>query len=135
MYHYRGFKMLYGYIKDNKVVYAGRTVDGIWKGSKGIRKDGTRRTVEEVFELFANEGNPLREIVIPSNFDYHYGDYNYVERDGKIIIAGLTDEARRERERQADLIRIEELKRLIGSSEDKEALIEEITLLEQKWGL
>jgi hypothetical protein len=127
--------MLYGYIKDNKVVYAGRKADGIWKGSKGIRKDGTRRTVEEVFELFANEGNPLREIVIPSNFDYHYGDYNYVERDGKIIIAGLTDEARRERERQADLIRIEELKRLINGSEDKEALIEEITLLEQKWGL
>lgn len=126
---------MYGYIKDNKVVYAGRKVDGIWKGSKGIKKDGTRRTVEEVFELFANEGNPLREIVIPSNFDYHYGDYNYVERDGKIIIAGLTDEARRERERQTDLIRIEELKRLIGSSEDKEALIEEITLLEQKWGL
>ena len=127
--------MLYGYIKDNKVVYAGRTVDGIWKGSKGIRKDGTRRTVEEVFELFANEGNPLKEIVIPSNFDYHYGDYNYIEKDGKIIIAGLTDEARRERERQTDLIRIEELKRLIGSSEDKKALIEEITLLEQKWGL
>ena len=127
--------MLYGYIKDNKVVYAGRTVDGIWKGSKGIRKDGTRRTIEEVFELFANEGNPLREIVIPSNFDYHYGDYNYVEKDGKIVIAGLTDEARRERERQADLIRIEELKRLIGSSEDKEALIEELNLLEQKWGL
>jgi hypothetical protein len=126
---------MYGYIKDNKVVYAGRKVDGIWKGSKGIRKDGTRRTVEEVFELFANEGNPLREIVIPSNFDYHFGDYNYLEQDGKIIIAGLTDEARRERERQADLIRIEELKRLIGSSEDKEALIEEITLLEQKWGL
>ncbi len=126
--------MLYGYIKDNKVVYAGRKVDGIWKGSKGIRKDGTRRTIEEVFELFANEGNPLREIVIPSNFDYHYGDYNYVERDGKIIIAGLTDEARRERERQADLIRIEELKRLINGSAD-EALIEEKNLLEQKWGL
>ena len=127
--------MLYGYIKDNKVVYAGRTVDGIWKGSKGIRKDGTRRTIEKVFEMFANEGNPLKEIVIPSNFDYHYGDYNYVEKDGKIIIAGLTDEARRERERQADLIRIEELKRLINGSGDKEALIEEITLLEQKWGL
>ena len=127
--------MLYGYIKDNKVVYAGRTVDGIWKGSKGIRKDGTRRTVEEVFELFANEGNPLREIVIPSNFDYHFGDYNYIEQDGKIIIAGLTDEARRERERQADLIRIEELKRLINGSEDKEALIEELNLLKQKWGL
>ncbi len=126
--------MLYGYIKDNKVVYAGRTVDGIWKGSKGVKKDGTRRSAEEVFELFANEGNPLREIVIPSNFDYHFGDYNYVERDGKIIIAGLTDEARRERERQADLIRIEELKRLIGNGED-EALREEINLLEQKWQL
>jgi hypothetical protein len=133
MYLWR-FKMLYGYIKDNKVVYAGRTVDGIWKGSKGVKKDGTRRSAEEVFELFANEGNPLREIVIPSNFDYHFGDYNYVERDGKIIIAGLTDEARRERERQADLIRIEELKRLIGNGED-EALREEINLLEQKWQL
>ena len=43
---------MYGYIKDNKVVYAGRTVDGIWKGSKGIRKDGTRRTIEKVFEMF-----------------------------------------------------------------------------------
>ena len=127
--------MLYGYLKENKVVYAGRTVDGIWKGSKGIRKDGTRRTIEKVFEMFSEEGNPLKEIIIPSNFDYHYGDYNYVERDGKIIIAGLTDEARRERKRQADLIRIEELKRLINGSEDKEALIEEITLLEQKWGL
>jgi hypothetical protein len=126
--------MLYGYLKENKVVYAGRTADGIWKGSKGIKKDGTRRTVEEVFKLFANEGNPLKEIVIPSNFDYHYGDYNYVERDGKIIIAGLTDEARRERERQADLIRIEELKRLIGNGED-EALIDEKNLLEQKWQL
>ena len=128
--------MLYGYIKDNTIVYAGRTVDGIWKGSKGIRKDGTRRTIEKVFEMFAEEGNPLKEIVIPSNFDYHYGDYNYVERDGKIIIAGLTDEARRERERQADLMRIEELKRLIaGNGADKEALIEEKTLLEQKWQL
>ena len=127
--------MLYGYIKDNKVVYAGRKADGIWKGSKGIRKDGTRRTVEEVFELFANEGNPLREIVIPSNFDYHYGDYNYVEKDGKIIIAGLTAEAKRERERQADLMRIEELKRLIAGNGEDEALREEINLLEQKWRL
>jgi len=127
--------MLYGYIKDNKVVYAGRTVDGIWKGSKGIRKNGTRRTIERVFEMFSEEGNPLKEIIIPSNFDYHFGDYNYIEQDGKIIIAGLTDEARRERERQADLIRIEELKRLINGSEDKEALIEELNLLKQKWGL
>ena len=126
---------MYGYIKENKIVYAGRKVDGIWKGSKGIRKDGTRRTIERVFEMFSEEGNPLKEIIIPSNFDYHYSDYNYVEKDGKIIIAGLTDEARRERERQTDLLRIEELKRLIGSGEDKEALIEEITLLEQKWGL
>ena len=127
--------MLYGYIKDNKVVYAGRAVDGIWKGSKGIRKDGTRRTIEKVFEMFAEEGNPLKEIVIPSNFDYHYGDYNYVEKDGKIVIAGLTDEARRERERQADLMRIEELKRLIAGNGEDEALREEINLLEQKWGL
>ena len=126
--------MLYGYIKDNKVVYAGRKVEGIWKGSKGIRKDGTRRTIEKVFEMFSEEGNPLKEIIIPSNFDYHYGDYNYVEKDGKIVIAGLTDEARRERERQADLMRIEELKRLIGNGED-EALIEEKNLLEQKWQL
>ena len=126
---------MYGYIKDNKyVVYAGRAVDGIWKGSKGIRKDGTRRTIEKVFELFSEEGNPLKEVVIPSNFDYHYGDYNYVEKDGKIVIAGLTDEARREREKQADLMRIEELKRLIGNGEDEE-LQEEINLLEQKWRL
>jgi hypothetical protein len=134
MYHYRGFNM-YGYIKDNKVVYAGRTADGIWKGSKGVKKDGTRRTIERVFEMFSEEGNPLKEIIIPSNFDYHFGDYHYLEQDGKIIIAGLTDEARRERERQIDLLRIEELKRLIGSSEDKEALIEELNLLKQKWGL
>lgn len=126
--------MLYGYIKDNKILYAGRTVDGIWKGSKGVKKDGTRRTIEKVFEMFSEEGNPLKEIVIPSNFDYHYGDYNYVEKDGKIIIAGLTSEAARERERQADLIRIEELKRLINGSAD-EALIEEKNLLEQKWQL
>ena len=126
--------MLYGYIKDNKVVYAGRKADGIWKGSKGLLKDGKRQTIEKVFELFSEEGNALKEIIIPSNFDYHYGDYNYVEKDGKIVIAGLTDEARRERERQADLIRIEELKRLIGNGED-EALIDEKNLLEQKWGL
>ena len=127
---------MYGYIKDNKyVVYAGRKADGIWKGSKGIRKDGTRQTIEKVFEMFAEEGNPLKEIIIPSNFDYNYGDYNYLEKDGKIIIAGLTNEARREREKQADLIRIEELKRLINGSEDKEALREEINLLEQKWRL
>lgn len=126
--------MLYGYLKENKVVYAGRKADGIWKGSKGILKDGTRQTIEKVFEMFSEEGNALKEIIIPSNFDYHYGDYNYVEKDGKIVIAGLTDEARRERERQADLIRIEELKRLIGNGED-EALIDEKNLLEQKWGL
>lgn len=127
--------MLYGYIKDNKILYAGRKADGIWKGSKGIKKDGTRRTIEKVFEMFANEGNALKEIIIPSNFDYNYGDYNYVEKDGKLVIAGLTDEARRERERQTDLIRIEELKRLINGSEDKEALIEELKLLEAKWRL
>lgn len=126
--------MLYGYLKENKVVYAGRKADGIWKGSKGILKDGTRQTIEKVFEMFSEEGNALKEIIIPSNFDYHYGDYNYVEKDGKIVIAGLTNEARRERERQADLIRIEELKRLIGNGED-EALIDEKNLLEQKWGL
>ena len=126
--------MLYGYLKDNKVVYAGRTVDGIWKGSKGIRKDGTRRTIEKVFEMFSEEGNPLKEIIIPSNFDYHFGDYNYIEQDGKIIIAGLTDEARRERERQADLMRIEELKRLIaGNGAEKEAWQEELNELEAKY--
>ena len=125
---------MYGYIKDNKVVYAGRTVGGIWKGSKGIRKDGTRRTIEKVFEMFAEEGNPLKEIIIPSNFDYHFGDYNYVEQDGKIVIAGLTDEARRERERQADLMRIEELKRLIaGNGAEKEAWQEELNELEAKY--
>lgn len=124
--------MLYGYIKDNKVVYAGRAVDGIWKGSKGIRKDGTRRTIEKVFEMFSEEGNALKEIIIPSNFDYHYGDYNYVEKDGKIIIAGLTLEAKNEREKQADLMRIEELRRLIGNGEDEE-LQEEINLLEAKY--
>ena len=62
--------MLYGYLKENKVVYAGRKADGIWKGSKGITKDGTRQTIEKVFEMFSEEGNALKEIIIPSNFDY-----------------------------------------------------------------
>ena len=30
--------MLYGYLKENKVVYAGRKADGIWKGSKGYKR-------------------------------------------------------------------------------------------------
>ena len=57
-----------------------------------------------------------------------------MERGGKIIIAGLTDEARRERERQADLMRIEELKRLIaGNGAEKEAWQEELNELEAKY--
>jgi len=103
--------MLYGYLKDNKVVYAGRKADGIWKGNKGIRKDGTRRTIEKVFKLFAEEGNPLKEIVIPSNFDYHYSDYDYLEKDGKIVLTTLKHEIVLQREQaRIDAIRSIELR-------------------------
>ena len=146
--------MKYGYIKDN-VILAGEVINEQWQGNVYYNKDGTRKTAEQIIEEMQ-----LKEIITPTDFDGNTTHYNFVERDGKIILAGLKSEVITEKEKQADISRISTLKQALKDSDykvvkcmecslngletpynavelqaERQAYREEINLLENKWRL
>ena len=153
--------MKYGKVIDDIVCLFGHTDEsGAWQGNIYYNDDGTRKTPDEVLQMFNGNGNPLKEIIVPSDFDGNTNHYNYIERDGKIILAGLKSEVIAEQQKQADLSRIKALKKALADSDykvikaaeyqllgldapydlealqaERQAWREEINLLENKWRL
>jgi len=148
--------MKYGYILNETVYLYFEVVDGKRiSGNIDYNEKGERKLPADVI---IEKG--LQEVIVPNDFDGNTTHYNYVERDGKIVLAGLKDEVSTEKQRQADISRISTLKRELASEDYKvikciesqmnslelpyniveltasrNAKREEINLLEQKWGL
>jgi hypothetical protein len=111
--------MKYGYIENGKLVYIGRDDNGVWKGHIYYNDKGEKLFPTEVLSMFGNAGTPLKEIVVPPNFDGNYANYNFVEQNGKIVLAGLKAAAVAEQQRQANMRRISELKKLLAETDYK----------------
>lgn len=74
-----------GYIKDGTLY----CVDG----HKFYDKRGKELTDFGIALKFKQEGNPLKEIVIPPDFDGVAEHYSFIEENDKIILTTLTAEA------------------------------------------
>ena len=113
--------MIYGYIQNDKVYYLFTVKNGEWvSGNRqclfinGLNdKDGLFTAQEVISE------KGLKEIIVPSDFNGRYSDYNFVEQDGKIILTTLKAEIKAERQKQADIRRVGELKRLLADTDYK----------------
>ena len=84
--------MKYGYVKDNLLLNLGETDDnGTWWGKIEYNENHERLTAAEMIAKYS-----LKLIVTPSTFNGNYADYNFVEQDGKFILADLKAEKKLE---------------------------------------
>lgn len=109
--------MKYGFIKDG-------TAYLYFEISEGKRTSGNIDYIDEARairkspqEVITEKG--LKELIVPSDFDGNASLYNYVERDNKIILAGLKSEVATKKERQADVSRISTLRTELASEDYK----------------
>lgn len=120
--------MKYGLIKNNNVCCI-FTADnnGNWLGGNVIYTDETntiRKTGQEIISDMQ-----LKEIVTPKDYTGNSIQYNYVEQNGKIVLAGLKAEVIAERDKQKNTSRINELKGLLSATDYKVTKYAEFNLL------
>ena len=109
--------MKYGFIKDETVCLYFEIVNGKRTSGNIDYADETRKVIKSPQEVITEKG--LKELIVPSDFDGNASHYNYVESDNKIILAGLKSEVITEKEKQADLSRLQALQRQLKDTDYK----------------
>ena len=96
--------MKYGYVKENKAIYVGRTDGDNWYGRIEYDERGNRLTAAEMIAK-----HNLKPIITSPSFNGNFADYDFIEQDGKIVLGGLTDEAKTSKE-QAEKDKLRKLR-------------------------
>jgi len=77
--------MKYGLIKDGKCICYGNDDLGKWQGRIEYNENHERLTATEMIAKCN-----LKEIVVTTDFNGNWQDYNFVEQDGVIIVTNIT---------------------------------------------
>jgi len=116
--------MKYGLIKDNIAYIIGELNNGVWSGNIYYNADKTRKTGEQIVSDLQ-----LKEVIIPSDFSGNSTQYNFIEQDGKIIIADMKADVQADLQKRTDLSRIAYLKKQLSNSDYKVIKCSEYSLL------